>query len=84
MEMKVIEGKFIHGNDPVLRWMAGNANVTYDPAGNVKVIKDSKKPHRKVDGIITNIMALGAALQAEFEEKTNSYLEENGGELYVL
>jgi len=84
LEMKVIDGKFMHNNNAVLRWMAGNASVTYDFAGNVKIIKDPKNPHRKVDGIITNVMALGAALQAEFEQASQSYLEDNNGELYVL
>lgn len=84
LEMAIISGKFMHNNNPVLRWMAGNAQVTYDPAGNVKIIKDSKSPHKKVDGIITNVMALGAALQDEFEQKSGSYLDENDGELYVI
>ena len=84
LEMAVISKRFMHNNNPVLRWMAGNAQVTYDAAGNIKIIKDSKKPHKKVDGIITNVMALGAALQAEFEQKANSYLEENNGELFTL
>lgn len=52
----VLEGKLIHGANPVLRWMASNAAVQRDAAENVKVVKD--KSGDRVDGIIATIMAL--------------------------
>lgn len=33
----LMEGRIIHGGNPVLRWMAGNVVIDTDPAGNIKV-----------------------------------------------
>lgn len=78
----IIEGRFNHYDNPVLRWMAGNATVMKDEHDNEKVIKDKRQPHRKVDGIITNIMAFGAALQYEYDNPSQSYLD--NGELWEI
>ena len=51
----LMEGKIIHGGNPVLRWMAGNVVVDRDPAENIKPTK-AKSPE-KIDGIVANIMA---------------------------
>ena len=52
----LMEGKIIHGGNPVLRWMAGNVVVETDPAENIKPTK-AKSPE-KIDGIVASIMAL--------------------------
>lgn len=75
----IIEGKFNHFGNPVLRWMAGNATVMIDEQDNYKIIKDKKQKHKKVDGIITNVMALGAILQNEYEQPQQSYFDANDG-----
>lgn len=62
---------FNHLGNPVLSWMAGNAEVRVDDADNWKVIKPKLNPEKKVDGIITNIMALALWLR---EDKKVSYL----------
>lgn len=51
--------KFLHGGNPVLRWMASNAAVKQDPAGNIK--PDKNKSSEKIDGIVAAIMAIGRA-----------------------
>ena len=38
----LMEGRIIHGGNPVLRWMAGNVVIDTDPAGNIKVRKSWK------------------------------------------
>lgn len=81
MEKEVQKGNFEHFGNPVLRWMAGNATVMSDPAGNVKVIKDIKMPQKKVDGIISNIMAFGLWLD-EPESSGKSYLETH--DLFII
>lgn len=49
-------GKLRHGNNPVLKWMAGNAASESDG----EILKFSKKKsHEKIDGIIAGTMALG-------------------------
>ena len=61
--------------------MAGNAVIKSDDAGNIKIIKDVKRPEKKVDGIIANVMALAMALD---EQQGTTYLADTGGELYTL
>jgi phage terminase large subunit-like protein len=48
-----------HNGNPVLRWMALNAVILRDPAGNIK--PDKSKATEKIDGIVAGIMALGRA-----------------------
>jgi phage terminase large subunit-like protein len=51
-----VDHKLAHGGNPVLRWMADNLVVTQDAAGNVK--PDKKKSREKIDGVVSQIMAL--------------------------
>lgn len=60
IEKLVLAGKFKHGGEPVLRWMAGNVVAESDAAGNLKPSK--KKSQEKIDGIVASIMALGRAM----------------------
>lgn len=57
----LMEGKIIHGGNPVLRWMAGNVVVETDPAENIKPTK-AKSPE-KIDGIVASIMALDRCIR---------------------
>jgi len=59
LEVEVLKGRLAHGGHPVLRWMAANAVVKTDPAGNIK--PDKEKASEKIDGIVALIMALGRA-----------------------
>lgn len=79
LEAAIMSKRFEHFGNPVLRWMAGNAEVATDPAGNIKIIKDRNRPEKKVDGIISNIMAYGLAIDPA---ENGSYLEE--GELFII
>ena len=69
----LMEGKIIHGGNPVLRWMAGNVVVDTDPAGNIKCTK-AKSPE-KIDGIVAAIMALDRCIR---HENTTSVYDERG------
>lgn len=69
----LMEGQIIHGGNPVLRWMAGNAVIDTDPAGNIKVTKAKSK--EKVDGIIASIMALDRCIRNQTEPKGSVYDE---------
>jgi phage terminase large subunit-like protein len=59
-EHLVVAGEIEHGNNPVAKWMAGNAVVRPDTAGNIK--PDKASAHEKIDGIVAAIMALGGAM----------------------
>ena len=57
----LLEGKIIHGGNPVLRWMAGNVVAEIDAAENIKPSK--KKSTEKIDGIVAWIMGLDRAIR---------------------
>jgi len=59
----IIGGKLAHGGNPVLRWMAANAVVKQDPAGNMRPDKGSATG--RIDGIVALVMAVGRATVAE-------------------
>jgi len=59
-EELVLRCELQHGGNPILRWMASNVTVQLDAAGNMKPDKD--KSADKIDGIVTNIMAVGLAM----------------------
>lgn len=59
----VLSNQFAHGGNRVLRWMADNAIVKQDPAGNIK--PDKSKSSNKIDGIVATIMALDRATRKE-------------------
>ena len=59
----LLEGKVVHGGNPVLRWMAGNVVAEIDAAENIKPSK--KKSTEKIDGIVALIMALDRAIRHE-------------------
>ena len=70
----LMEGRIIHGGNPVLRWMAGNIVIDTDPAGNIKVTKAKSK--EKIDGIVAAIMALDRCIRQEGQ--SGSVYDERG------
>ena len=67
----LMEGKIIHGGNPILRWMAGNVVVETDPAENIKPTK-AKSPE-KIDGIVASIMALDRCIRNAGEQQGSIY-----------
>jgi phage terminase large subunit-like protein len=63
-EKLLLENKIVDGN-PVLNWMLGNANIYVDPNNNIKVVKEYKSSTRRVDGVISSIMALNQCYENE-------------------
>jgi phage terminase large subunit-like protein len=62
-ERLVLESKIRHGNNPVLRWMLEGCTVYVDKNQNVRPIKpDRRRDARRIDGVVTSVMALGAAM----------------------
>lgn len=70
----LMEGRIIHGGNPVLRWMAGNVVIDTDPAGNIKVTKAKSK--EKIDGIVAAIMVLDRCIRQEGQ--SGSIYDERG------
>ncbi len=58
-----------HGGNPVARWMATNTSFMSDGGENIKPVKpDRKKSVKRIDGIVTAIMAI-ARTSANQQEK---------------
>lgn len=55
----VKDGRFRHGGNPVLRWMADNVVVEQDASGRWRPSK--RKSTKRIDGIVAGIMALDRA-----------------------
>lgn len=60
LERLVLGHGIDHSNHPVLMWMASNAAVAEDPAGNIKPAKD--RAVEKIDGIVAMIMGIGLGM----------------------
>ena len=69
----LMEGRIIHGGNPVLKWMAQNVVMRQDPAGNIK--PDKEKSVEKIDGIVATIMGLDRAIR---NEPTDSVYDSRG------
>jgi phage terminase large subunit-like protein len=63
LERRLGLGRFHHGGNPVLRWMADNVQAFTDANGNIK--PDKKHSHEKIDGIAAMVMSLKIALEWE-------------------
>lgn len=62
----LMEGRIVHGGNPVLKWMAQNVVMKQDEAGNIK--PDKAKSTEKIDGIVAAIMALDRATRYSSNE----------------
>ncbi|MCM3792498.1 terminase large subunit [Priestia megaterium] len=67
----LFEGKLRHPNNPVLNWMAGNAKVTENAAGDLKW--DKGKAGKKIDGIVAMTMALSMAIDDNYKLDLNKF-----------
>lgn len=66
---EILKANLEHFNNPVLRWMATNAVIKKDPAGNVKL--DKEKSRDKIDGIVALVMAY--AIRKSLSPAINPY-----------
>jgi phage terminase large subunit-like protein len=56
-ERLIMEDKIIDSN-PVMKWMVTNAVVRPDINGNYKPLKEYKSSTKRIDGVVTSIMAI--------------------------
>lgn len=61
LDVMVRRKELAHGGHPVLRWMAENAIVRHDPAGNIKPEKPGPNSPQRIDGIVATVMAVWLA-----------------------
>jgi phage terminase large subunit-like protein len=72
----IISGRYRHGGNPVMRWMADNLVVRTDPNGNLA--PDKSKSHEKIDGAVAAVMALSRAVTSK---RGPSVYEDRGMEI---
>lgn len=75
-EASVIDGKILHDGNPLATWMAGNATVRPDQNGNYKPIKP-REGVKKIDGIVTAVMAYWRAAAGTTRTGTGEFYESN-------
>lgn len=75
-ERAVIDGRLLHGGNPVLRWMVSNCVVKTNGAGYM--MPDRRKSRDKIDGIPAAVMALAGEMKARFEDGGESVYEHRG------
>jgi len=71
----VLSENLIHGNHPVLSWMADNVTAKIDEAENIKL--DKAKSTERIDGMVALVMALARAM-VNINAKTGSVYDERG------
>jgi phage terminase large subunit-like protein len=70
-EIEFLNGRVVHGGNPILRWNAANAVVVRDPAGNRKL--DKSKSTGRIDGMQATVMMIGLANSGEEREGPSVY-----------
>lgn len=70
-EVAVANGKVMHSGDPLATWMVSNATIKPDSNGNYKPMKPKKDSVKKIDGVITAIMAFWQAQMGEPSDEWN-------------
>lgn len=69
VERAILEGKFHHSGNPILRWNFDNVAVVRDSAGNRKF--DKGKSRDKIDGAVAALMAVRFA--AIYQDNRSAY-----------
>lgn len=75
VEARIIEGKLIHFDDPVLRWAASNTVKVTDTAGNIKY--DKSKTTEKIDPIAALVTAHRRAINDTFVDLESLIMQED-------
>lgn len=71
LEKLVLEKKWRHGGNPVLRWAASNVAVKTDPAGNIK--PDKSKSTERIDPVSSLVNALERACRHDGDDGPSIY-----------
>ena len=71
LERMIVSGMLLHGDNPVLTWMAHNLVASKDPAGNLK--PDKRKSREKIDGMVALVMGMDRATRHDPEAGKSVY-----------
>lgn len=67
----VLSRRYVHGGNPVMRWMVDNLAVRMDPSGNVK--PDKERAADKIDGVAAAVVALKECMDAVAIEEQDEF-----------
>jgi phage terminase large subunit-like protein len=84
METEVRKGLLRHEGCPVMTWMMASAEVATDHNGNCRLVKGDRRARRKIDGVISMVMARDLAARALGEGCGKSKWEMEGAEVVVV
>ena len=77
-EAMLTEGRLKHNNHKVLNWQAGHCQVKQNDRGDKMPAKPKKDDFRKIDGIVTGVMALNLAYHNEAVAPVGSMYADEG------
>jgi phage terminase large subunit-like protein len=60
-ERLILAGNLRHDGNPITRWEAGHVQAKADNNGNMRPVKPPRGDGKKIDGIVSIVMALDAA-----------------------
>jgi phage terminase large subunit-like protein len=82
LQRLVVEGKFRHGGNPLLRWCVSNLAVKMDPAGNVKPDRD--RSGGRIDPVVSLIMAIdGWQRRGQTQRRKSRYSDPNARPVFA-
>lgn len=71
----MLQDKFLHLNNPVLKWATANAVPKYD--ANENVVLDKAKSINRIDPIASTVTAMVSAMLHEYEDSLEKHIDEN-------
>lgn len=71
----MVQEKFIHGNNPVLKWATSNAVPAYD--ANENVVLSKAKSINRIDPIASTVTAMTQAMLHGNDESLEKHIDEN-------
>lgn len=71
----MIQGKFIHGNNPVLKWCSANAVAQFD--ANENVILNKARSINRIDAIASTVTAMVSAMLHDHGDSLEQHIDES-------
>src|SRR5699024_688658 len=68
----MIQEKFIHGNNPVLKWATANAVAQFD--ANENVILNKAKSINRIDPIASTVTGMVSAMLHDYEDSLEKHI----------
>jgi len=78
LEIAIMGGEIEHNAHPIMDWMIGNVQVTYDMDENIKMVKAFRNIKYKIDGPVALVMAWAGATSED-----NYYSSESVGVIVI-